>query len=502
MTTTRLQDIDVRWLAVAASLLISIYTLLVPGIPNDDAYVYARTAELYLQQGLGAALEHYTWAGYSILIAIISKLGLSVITSALLLNAAFFALLVYSFISIVGFLDASRRTAVLAAIAILVYPELNEYRTLVIRDVGAWAFSLFAVWQLLLFSTRQRLTHGIAFTIALLAAILFRVEAVLYLALMPLVLLIDPRHAGPKCWQLFLRLGSVAYGCLLLLLIVALTMGVNLLALGVDFLSVYQPIVKNTLFPDPADTAELGRLLFGEHGAAFSQDYMTAVIMTGLLVILGMTIFYGISGAYFWLLVYGACKRYWNFNYRECGALLAYAAIHALILVVFLYFTRFLSSRYAIPLCLVLATQVPIVTARILDAAQSASKGEWIRRFMILFFIFCAFDAYVTFGRSKDYLQDAADYVAVHAAGDQGVFTNNHTIAYNSGRIEAYDEVPRIIDSNQLRAVAVGDFVVLEMIYAVQQLLDDEDNGELLEFVTAFPSERDQKVAIFRRVQP
>lgn len=502
MTTTRLQDIDIRWLAVCASLLISIYTLLVPGIPNDDAYVYARTAELYLQQGLGAALEHYTWAGYSVLIATISKLGLSVMTSALLLNALFFALLVYSFVSIVGFLDDSRRTAILAAIAILVYPELNEYRTLVIRDVGAWAFSLFAVWQLLLFSARQQSGHGTGFTIALLVAILFRVEAVLYLALMPLVLLVDPRYPWQQRRQLFLRLGSVAYGSLLLMLLIALAMGINIVGLGFDFLSVYQPIVENTLFPDPADTAELGRLLFGEHGAAFSQDYMTAVIMTGLLVVLVMTIFYGISGAYFWLLAYGAVRRYIDFNRTNSGALLAYAAIHAVILVVFLYVTRFLSSRYAIPLCLVLATQVPIVTARILDAAGTTSKGVWVRRFMVLFFVFCAFDAYVTFGRSKDYLQDAVDYVSVYAGDDQGLFTNNHSIAYNSGLIEAYDEVPRIVDRGQLLATPVGDFVVLEMIYAVQQLLESGDNRDLLEFVTAFPSERDQKVAIFRRVDP
>ena len=61
------QRMDPRLLAVIASLLISLYTLLLPELPNDDAYTYMRTAELYLQDGINAAFNHYSWVTYPVL---------------------------------------------------------------------------------------------------------------------------------------------------------------------------------------------------------------------------------------------------------------------------------------------------------------------------------------------------------------------------------------------------------------------------------------------------
>lgn len=493
---------DIRWLAVAASLLVSVYTLLLPEVPNDDAYVYIRTAEIYLANGLGAAIEHYTWAGYSVVVAELSRTGIPLLQSALIVNALFFALLVYSFISIVAFLDSSRRILALAALTILLYPELNEFRYMVIRDVGFWSLGLFAVWQFLRYRNDPDFKPALLFTAALIAATVFRVEAVVYLAIMPLTLLLDRRNRQVEQIGNFWRLAAVAYGSLLAVLLVFIVSGVNPISLGIEFLSVYRPIIENTFNPNPADTAELGRLLFGDHGAAFSGDYMTAVIMTGLLVILAMTIFSGISGAYFWVLAYGAVKRYWNFSRPQSNSLLAFAAINVAILVVFLYVTRFLSSRYAIPLCLILVTQLPFVVARTLDAASELKSAKLLRNFVILFFVFCAFDAYISFGRSKAYLQDSVDYVSAHIQPGQDIWTNNHSIAFSSGRVIEYDEVPRIFSSDQINAAAPGDFIVLEMIYDVRQLLNQDDVRARLEFVTAFPNEREQAVAIYRRVAP
>jgi hypothetical protein len=500
MTNRRWQDIDIRWLAVLASLAVSLYTLLLPDIPNDDAYVYMRTAEIYLAEGLAAALEHYSWPAYPVLIAEISRLGLSTLNSALLINALFFALLVYAFISIVQELDNRRSIAMLAAITILLYPELNEFRYMVIRDVGFWALGLLAIWQYLQFTADPRSRHAAGFTLALILATLFRVEAIAWLALMPLALFLDSRFDRQKALSLFLRFGLITWGSLILVLMLCLLAGFNPIMLGLNFLSVYLPFIESTFNPDPATTTELGRLLFGEHGAAFSAEYMSAVIMTGLLVILVMTIFYGISGAYFWLLAYGAWKHYWNMSHPGVRALFCFAAINFLILFVFLYFTRFLSSRYAIPLCLIVVTQLPFVILRILDYGNQINRGKLVQRLLLLFFVFCAFDAYISFGRSKDYLQDSVDYVMVHRSGDEGLLTNNHNIAWHSGMIDAYDEVPRLLTARQLLDSEAGDYLVLEMIHEIELLLQTEEVAAGLEFVTAFPSESEQRVAIYRRL--
>jgi hypothetical protein len=497
------QQIDVRWLGVAGSILVSFYVLLLPEIPNDDAYVYLRTAQLYLDEGFGAALAHYSWPAYSILTAELSRLGVPLLTAALLINVAFYALLVYSFIAIVQLLDDSRRLALLAAATILLYPELNEFRTMVLRDVGYWALSLFAIWQLLRYAREQQLAQAVAFTAAMLLATAFRLEAVVYLALLPLALLWQARNsAAQQHWAAFYRLTGLVYGLLLGGLILLALSGSNLLALAGQVLSTYRPFLDSLISPDPVATAELGRLLFGEHAAAFSNEYLSVVIMTGLLAILVMTLIYGISGAYFWLLVYGAWQRYWATDRQGTAVLATYALINALILICFLYLTRFLTSRYAIPLGLMAATQVPFVVNRILLALQGKPRQTLVRNLLVLFFVFCFFDAYVSFGRSKAYLDDAVDYVNVHASPQQALVTNNHTIAFTSGRVTAYDEVPRLLPASAITEARPGDYFALEMITEVRQLVRRDDLAPLLEFVTAFPTEREQRVAIYRRVNP
>ena len=176
---------DIRWIAVAASLVLSIFTLLVQEIPNSDAYTYVRTAEIFLAEGIVAAYQHYSWATYSILIGIVSATGLDVFSAGLLVNAMFYAILVYAFLSIVKETNSSEPLLAIAAVCILVYPQLNEYRGLLIRDIGFWALSLVALWQQLLYAKTQSTRSAIIFCASLILATSFRAEAFAYLAFAP-----------------------------------------------------------------------------------------------------------------------------------------------------------------------------------------------------------------------------------------------------------------------------------------------------------------------------
>ena len=99
LNNTVIQRIDIRLLAVGFSLLTSLFIATGSTLPNDDAYRYIRTAEIALSEGLSAAIENYAWAGYSLLIALVSQIGLDLFTAAYLINACFYGLLVYSFIN-------------------------------------------------------------------------------------------------------------------------------------------------------------------------------------------------------------------------------------------------------------------------------------------------------------------------------------------------------------------------------------------------------------------
>ena len=500
MNSALWQRYDTRLLAALASLVLSGFTILFAELPNDDAYVYIRTAEIFLNDGVSAAFNHYGWAGYSILIGLVSLTGLSLFNAAYLINAALFALLVYAFVAIVSRLDNSPRITLLAAATVLLYPELNEFRHFIIRDIGFWAFSIFGLLQFMKFREQPGSDTALAFIVCLLCATVFRAEAILYLILVPLALLVDFSITQAQRRAQFWQLGRLVYGAGLFVCLVLLLFDVNIFAQVVDFFSVYLPFIQGTFDPTPAETAELGRLLFGEYAATFSQDYMNGVIAAGLLVILFMTIFYGISGPYFCVLAFGACKRTWQFDKNKWLPLVTFALINIFILLVFLYITRYLSSRYAMLLCMLIVMQMPFVVAGLLDKAKHSKWRQPGRALLVLFAVYCVFDAHISFGRSKDYLLDAASYTQAQLGANNTVLTNNHTIAFFSGEVTDYDEVERIVTAEQIRQLQAGDLLVVEMISEVVALLSDSQIQRLLEPQAAFPSNSEQRVAILQRI--
>src|SRR5690606_7227303 len=93
---------DVRWWAVAASLLLSLLHALLNPMPNVDAFTYVRTAEVFLNEGLFAAFAWYPSATYPLLIAGVHQLtGLNLFVSGQVINALLYALLTWVFITLV-----------------------------------------------------------------------------------------------------------------------------------------------------------------------------------------------------------------------------------------------------------------------------------------------------------------------------------------------------------------------------------------------------------------
>ena len=502
MPTMRWQEIDIRWYTVAVSLLLSVYTILLPGIPNDDAYTYIRTADIFVQEGTVAAIAHYTWAGYSILIGMVSMLGLPLFTAAYIINALFYALLAFSFVSIVRKFDNSSRTLFLAALTILIFPELNENRNLIIRDTGFWSLSILGLWQFIEYNGSRQLKHGLGFCLALGLAALFRPEAIVYLTLTPFCLLLNSHHDAARNRKDLLRILAVLFALGVLGTLLLFLLGINLPALLLEFASTYLPFLVNAISPPEGQVAAMANAIFGEYASTFSRQYVTAVVAFGLLVILFMSVFYAISGPFFWLLAYGVFKRYIHWDKSAMAPLLAYALINFVVLFVFLYITRFLVSRYALVLAIMFATQLPFVVGRILDRLQVSQWRQLGMNVLVFFFFYCAVDSYISFGKPKTWLIDAANYVKREANPSTDIITNNHTIAYFSGKVEGYDQVLRNLTEYEIQTANPGDLFAIEMYYEMTVFVENESVTPYLERVAAFPNESDARVAIYRRVQP
>ena len=198
---------DPRVWAVLASLLISLVISSLFFINNDGIF-YLLAAEDVLLHGSAATHVGLKWPLYPLLIA-----GLSYVThlpltaSALIWQAFFQVILVISFINIVRVLGGNKTIQVLAAAVIILHPTLNEYRSLIIRDFGYWAFLLTGFYYLLRYSQYPSWGNVLAWLFSVGLATLFRIEGVVIIALSPLLLF----FVADTSWKTKLKLSFNLY---------------------------------------------------------------------------------------------------------------------------------------------------------------------------------------------------------------------------------------------------------------------------------------------------
>lgn len=208
---------DVRLHAAVVSLLLSAWYLHLDNVINNDGVLYLRVAELIANGAWSAAFDLFQWPFYPALIAGIGHVtGLGLENAAHALDAVFGALIVVAFIEAVQILGADRRTVILAAMTILLYPGLNQYRSFVIRDFGYLAFYLIGL--ALLFRDlkapdwRARFAGASSFLISG----LFRIEGmVLFLALPLLSLALRARRTPAEKLRYSALFGGVVLALLL-----------------------------------------------------------------------------------------------------------------------------------------------------------------------------------------------------------------------------------------------------------------------------------------------
>ena len=494
------QKIDIRVAAVGLSLLASCFSAFRINIPNDDAYAYVRTAEIFLSDGVNAAMQNYAWVGYSLLIALVSQLGLDLFLAAYLINALFYSLLVYSFISIVKLLKASKSVTLLAAICVLLYPPLNEFRYEIVRDIAVWALALFALWHFLLFNKSHQLQNLFFFSVSLLFASCFRPETAIYLFSVPFALLFNNHYSKKERYkQLLLSLG-INLGLIGLLILAFAIKGLNIFVLLSDFVSVYDPFISNNLNPNAINTSAISTEIFGEHAASYSEPYLALFLTSGLFAILIVKLFEGIGGPFFWVLLYGSFKRLIKVERNILIPVLFFLLTNILIVLGFILVTRYVSTRYSMLFCLLLALFVPLILDYVTSALENSAYRNVGMRVLILFFGYCAFDSFISFGISKDFVLDSVDWVITESDIDTRLLTNNQTIAYNSGKIENYDQIGRFLSEQEIINANSNDFIAIEMHYEMTELVEKETIKPLLKFRAAFPSIEEQRIVIYQRI--
>ncbi|MFT4863487.1 MAG: hypothetical protein ACI95C_002719 [Pseudohongiellaceae bacterium] len=498
------QEIDIRIIAVLASLVVSCFTYAFPEPLNDDAFLYIRTAEIYLNDGLAAAYNHYSWASYSVLIGTLSQTGLTIIQAAFLLNSAFFALLTFGFVSVVKTIDGSNSTLTAAAILILVFPELNEYRHFIIRDIGFWALVFIALWQISLFVQRGKPAHGLGFSISLLLAASFRIEAIAYLVFVPLILLVFLRNKTQYKDVAFLALGSILAPVVAWAILLA--SGASVVALSSEFIAIYSPFLQTVFSPEADETLKISNALFGSYGAIYSGYYLALFMAAGFFALLIISIANALGLPLLTVLIVGLVKQFEALRSKQTDVLFAVILVNFLIVFGFIYITRFLPSRYSMVLAISITALIPVLVGHWFQA--SWAQGKALHRLgPLLVVVYLFVDSYISFGRSTSYIDETVAWLESEQLQQGQLITNESSIGYLSQVVEEYDRVSNDFFISKIASAKAGDYIALEMRSSLLFFLDEQLEpgrfdllAEQFELLASFPAGSEPRIIVYRRL--
>jgi hypothetical protein len=494
------RDLDIRLWAVIASLLLSLLHALLNPIPNPDAFEYVRTAEIFLNEGLAAAYAYQPSATYPVLFGALHQLtGLDLFAAAQVINGLLFAVLVYAFISLAREIRASERVTLLAAITVLIFPQLNEYRYYLIRDIGFIALLLLGMLFLIRYGKRQYWQDAALFVVSTAAAVLFRSEALVYLPLAPLALLWNRELTMRARVLALVKIEALCVALGILGVLALLLVDMDVLQLVQRAAAVYLPFVQDAWTALSAASSPLSTAVFGEYAADFSGQYIVLFMTAGLAAILVLKLISGFGVPALLVLAYGLRQRSGELGSPVMRVVLTYALIAFIILLGFLMLTRFMSTRYTLLFCTLLMLMVPLVVDSALAQARTDAATRVMRGVLGFLALFCVIDAHISFGDSKDFLQQASTWLKVNTEENALVITNSNYVAYHSGRVEEYDKVGRYIDMETLVNAPYDSLLALSIDRDILSYVDEARAFDLLELVVAFPPQGRPAFAIYRR---
>jgi hypothetical protein len=187
----KINNTQLTWLLTMISGLIAWRVLAVErGNINDDATLYFEAAKLFTAGQWQQGFDLFPWPFYSLLIASMHQLtSLHLTHCAQLLSIVFYAITCFSLSKIV--LLAGGDKVAIIAVNLLVWSNLyitGSVLGMLLRDVGFWAFLISGIAAFILSQQTQLYRFALLWQGLMLLAMLFRIEAIGYVVLLPLII--------------------------------------------------------------------------------------------------------------------------------------------------------------------------------------------------------------------------------------------------------------------------------------------------------------------------
>jgi len=423
INNNRAEELRLRiWVAIFGASL-SGGALLSEQLINRDAVLYLTVAQIFIDSGFEAAISHYNWPFYSILIAAfdsITTLGLE--NSARLINATLLLVLVDAFIRVYWEVNSKVIFRWMPALIILCYSGINDYRLLIVRDWGYWAFLLLASLYLVRAYKYNKLEYYVWWQVFILGAFLFRIEAIAILFLAPLIFLIRKEPVVR-----YLKACSFGFVIGLIMVFVDLTFyGESKFQQVFSYLDFYSYWVRFGGY-----ASRVGKIAI----QYYAEDYSIVFAIGGLLSVILGKVLAKVGGIYFLVFFIGLVRHKVknSFNGFAVNVLIAVSFI-----IVFVFFlnSRVIAGRYTVQTVLFLLFYVTYYSEAILESIKKTSY-RWLEgAFFMFFFISLAMGMHHS-ASNKIYLKEMGAWVKHNNTLESAyITTNDKRLFYYSGGVE------------------------------------------------------------------
>ena len=414
------------------SLFLSLSQFIADSVINSDGIFYLYLASLIQQGEWQSATEVYNWLFYPYIISQIATLTtLSLEYSAYALNALFTATTCVAFILLVKeFGGRNKSILYYASLIILCYPNLNEYRNLVIRDHGYWAFYLLGCYFFIQAYKKPTLKVVISLTLFTALAALFRVEGVIFFISLPILLLL--RH-----------ISSVQKPTIVVVsILVATSLSIFVYSNSYDNLNLsgftktkqLEQALTSNISNISASINTTKKFINTLSPQGFSEEYAPAVLVFLFILILLTEIVSTTSPLYAIALVSAFFFNRTAINHQSMRPWAYLITINIIILCGFLASRYFIAGRYPIPLALILIIPLPFLAHLAYQRLQNKTLSPIqtnLAKITAVLFVVLTLDGLVSIGASKEYLKDAGQWVtASHKNQEVSLFTNNQFVSF------------------------------------------------------------------------
>lgn len=185
---------QIQLMIVTISILVATQVQYIQhGWINPDSVLYLEAAKLFAVGDWKAGFAIFPWPFYSLTIALTHHLtSLNIHHAAQLLNVVYFAIATYAFTTIIE-QCGGRQLQLIAGALIFLSAQymIGGVLEMLMRDEGFWAFFLLSLVFIMRFYQHHQLKDALFWQTMIILAVLFRIEAMLYLVLLPLVLFVN-----------------------------------------------------------------------------------------------------------------------------------------------------------------------------------------------------------------------------------------------------------------------------------------------------------------------